>query len=112
MQQTNVLTQTLFSILFLWAISSPFLLTSQTTLVIGQTFTANNGTPQDYIIPATGAGDLTVSLRGGDGGGNRYSGIFCDVTVKGGAGATVNATFEIGNGTWSVTSREERSERL
>ena len=87
----------IFAILIL-AIGCPFLLHSQTNLVIGQTQNVGPGIPTDYTIPAMG-GDLVVTLRGGDGGGIRFSGLVCETTVEGGAGATVKATFEVGFGT-------------
>jgi hypothetical protein len=80
---------------FFWAMASPFLLNSQTTLTLGQQVQVGPGTPTDYIIPAL-AGDLVVKLRGGDGGGIRFSGIFCETTVEGGSGANIDVTFEVG----------------
>ena len=80
---------------FILLLSCPFHLKSQTTLVLGQQQNVGPGTPTDYIIPAM-AGDLVVKLRGGDGGGIRFSGLICETTVEGGSGATIDATFEVG----------------
>ena len=82
-------------ILFLVSLFLPFLTFSQTTLTLDQLVTINPGTPEDYVIPQM-AGDLSVTLRGGDGGGIRFSGLICETTVEGGSGATINATFEVG----------------
>lgn len=48
----------------------------------------------EYIIP-DGISGLTISTRGGDGGDARRDGN-CDKRAKGGAGASVGATFEVG----------------
>lgn len=75
----------------------PFLASSQVVITCGQTITRTNSltVPEDLIVPVD-AGSITVNLRGADGGGVRFSGLVCNTTVQGGAGATVNATFEVG----------------
>ncbi len=91
----NSLTHGRFFAFFVLATFFPFLLISQTNLVLGQEQGVGPGTPTDYTIPAM-AGTLAVTLRGGDGGGIRFSGLICDNTVQGGSGATVSTTFEVG----------------
>ncbi|MEL7118238.1 MAG: T9SS type A sorting domain-containing protein [Bacteroidota bacterium] len=49
----------------------------------------------DYIIPS-GLTSITFTIKGGDGGDAYLKGGTCDRRVKGGAGATVTATFEVG----------------
>ena len=49
----------------------------------------------NYTIP-NNISALTISARGGDGGDARRDGK-CDKRAKGGAGATVAATFEVGS---------------
>ncbi|MEL7120962.1 MAG: HYR domain-containing protein, partial [Bacteroidota bacterium] len=49
----------------------------------------------DYTIP-TGINSLTFTIKGGDGGDAYLKGGTCDIRMRGGAGATVTATFEIG----------------
>jgi hypothetical protein len=95
MQKIFLPNQGLLLILFLFATSYFFKLTSQTTLTLDQLVTIYPGTPEDYVIPPM-AGDLVVKLRGGDGGGIRFSGLICETTVEGGSGATIDATFEVG----------------
>ncbi len=67
-------------------------------LVNGVPVTILDGTSLDHVIPAD-AGSVEISVRGGDGGQVRFSGIFCDdTTIKGGQGALIDVTFEVGNG--------------
>ena len=95
MQKVNFLTYGPFPVLLILLIFCPLFLNSQSNLVIGQTQNVAPGLPSDYTIPPL-AGDVVVTLRGGDGGGIRFSGLFCETTVEGGSGAIVNATFEVG----------------
>ena len=95
MQSKNKYLSSLILVFFIGVLLCPFLLISQTNLVLGLQQNINPGTPSDWVIPAM-AGDLTVSLRGGDGGGVRFSGLICETTVEGGSGATINVTFAVG----------------
>ncbi len=69
-------------------------------LSCGNTWTRNSLTGQDLVIPNDfGSNYITITLTGGDGGDAKKTGSICGVPVgKGGAGATVSATFEVGNG--------------
>ncbi|MEL7122623.1 MAG: hypothetical protein AAFO07_24465, partial [Bacteroidota bacterium] len=49
----------------------------------------------DYQIPQ-GITSITFTIKGGDGGDAYLKGFGCDRRVKGGSGATVSATFEVG----------------
>ena len=92
------LTTTRINILILFLISLPILSIGQgINLVNGVPITIYSGISSDYIIPVS-AGSVEVTVHGGDGGNVRFSNLICDITLKGGAGATVNATFEVGNG--------------
>lgn len=56
--------------------------------------TLNGGIWSGYTIPDTET--LTISVRGGDGGHVDFRGS-CDVIVKGGGAAQVNATYKVGH---------------
>ncbi|MEL7120961.1 MAG: T9SS type A sorting domain-containing protein [Bacteroidota bacterium] len=52
---------------------------------------------KDYKI-APGTKSITFTIKGGDGGDAYLRGGTCNRRVRGGSGATVNATFEVGTG--------------
>ena len=61
--------------------------------------------PPMIILSLMTAGTIEATLHAGDGGNIRFSNLICDVSIKGGEGATVNVTFEVGNGANSNSSR-------
>ncbi|MEM6318138.1 MAG: choice-of-anchor Q domain-containing protein [Bacteroidota bacterium] len=70
-------------------------LLAQTDLPCNQPLFTTNLVSQDYIIPE-GTQEIYMKIRGGDGGDAFLSGNTCDTRVAGGAGAVVEATFEVG----------------
>ncbi|MEL7124251.1 MAG: hypothetical protein AAFO07_32750, partial [Bacteroidota bacterium] len=67
---------------------------SQRTLGCNESLRINSLTYQDLIIPE-GISQITIELRGGDGGNARLKGGTCDRRVRGGAGATVTVTYAV-----------------
>ncbi len=92
----NRLTINSYCWLFLLLLNTVWL-QAQTNLPINQTTTISTLTSNDFQIPV-GIESLTVEVRGADGGHARLDGGTCDVRVRGGQGATMKATFAIGNG--------------
>ena len=70
------------------------ILQAQTNLECDDELTINSLTSQDIIIPNTS--QLTISLRGGDGGDVDF-GKPCNTLIRGGGGASVAATFKVGS---------------
>ncbi|NRB48634.1 MAG: T9SS type A sorting domain-containing protein [Saprospiraceae bacterium] len=92
----NRLTINSYCWLFLLLLNTVWL-QAQTNLPINQTTTISTLTSNDFQVPV-GIESLTVEVRGADGGHARLDGGTCDVRVRGGQGATMKATFAIGNG--------------
>lgn len=90
---THLLTTTVVT--FLIALQP---LLSQITLPINNTWETSSLTAEDLIIPSDAA-LITVETRGGDGGTISIRGSICgNPVIKGGSGATMKATFPVGNG--------------
>lgn len=67
-------------------------------LSCGETWTRRSLTGEDIVVPQ-GANYLNIVLKGADGGDAWKGGTICNIPrAKGGGGAIVRATFEVGNG--------------
>ncbi|MEL7121567.1 MAG: hypothetical protein AAFO07_19120, partial [Bacteroidota bacterium] len=67
---------------------------SQTTLNCNGSLRINSLTYQDLIIPEN-ISQITIEVRGGDGGNARLDGLTCNIRVRGGKAATVRGTFAV-----------------
>ncbi|MEL7124255.1 MAG: hypothetical protein AAFO07_32770, partial [Bacteroidota bacterium] len=67
---------------------------AQNTLPCNLPKTITELTSTDYIIPE-GASEIDIELRGADGGHALVNGNTCNIRIRGGAGATVEATYMV-----------------
>lgn len=86
----------IFTLLAVYFLTFPAI-KAQDVLTSGTTKTITSLVSNDIIVPDV-EGTIELTLRGGDGGDAYLKGLTCNKRIKGGSGATIKATFSVGNG--------------